>query len=148
MPNYEASIKWLSSSGQFHDAKATAPSKPFALTALLRKFALMAATKQAGTGKYTWQLDATLYPTAFPLTGDVATEAPAADMILNLVRVVGGMVVDTAQVHIKDASVTFVAPGFAGLVNLADPLVIAVATAYIDSNGNSGFSLISGYYVD
>jgi hypothetical protein len=138
----KASIKWISSSGQEHWTRCRGTSKALALASLRARFALMAAQKIATSGTYTWQVDRTTYDCGF------ASDQPAQDLMLNLVRTVGGAT-EIAQIIILEASTSYKLAGFFdGRADITNAQLIAVATNYYDDAGNKGYSLLSANYFD
>jgi hypothetical protein len=146
-----ASIKYTTASGQPHTLKAFADGiNPAAaalasLNLLVAKAKLMLVTKVAGSGSYSWQETDTAGQ-GFEIY--VSDDLPAEDLLLKLVRVVGGRVVDRATVKIVNANAIYKIPDGSGFADLTAQALIDIASAYYDDNGNTGFTLSAGYYVD
>jgi hypothetical protein len=143
--NITASKQWLSNSGQLHTVSAQGITEPLAYAALLaRCFVMKPSLWVIGSGRYSTPVS------DFTLGYDVfATSGETQDLVLNLARTDGsGLVVDRASVRIKDATISLLVAGSDGIADHTNAALVAIAAAYRDANGNSGFGCESAYYID
>lgn len=110
---------------------------------LIKKVVGMVGTIVPGSARVKQQLTPTEIGTNYPLHADSLFE----DATLFLHRLSNGVVIDNAQVNIKNMSLAY-AGVVPGEVNLGDADIQAIGTTHADSAGNTGFVVYAGQFVD
>lgn len=78
----------------------------------------------------------------------VVIAGPFEDAVLFIQRVVGGNIVDTSKIEIKNVSTLYADPNLAGKILWNDPNMQLIASTHYDSNGNTGWVAYDGVFAE